>query len=61
MVIVGTPRLMGIQSGRSIKAQCFPGEAVGVVDLQAELWLESLLPCGLEGAPTWESGRPRIK
>lgn len=43
-----SPRLIGINRGMQDKS--FSGEAVGVVDLEAETWLESLLPWGLEGA-----------
>ena len=48
VLILGAARLKSFQSGHS---ECFPGEAGGVVDLEAELELAPLLPCCLEGAP----------
>ena len=49
MLILDAARVMGFQSGHS---ECFPGEAGGVVDLEAELELAPLLPCCLEGPQT---------
>lgn len=44
-----------------MQGESLPGEAVGVLDLEAEMWLESLLLCGPEGALAWESGGHSIK
>lgn len=49
VLILGAARLKSFQSGHS---ECFPGEAGGVVDLEAELELAPLLPCCLEGPQT---------